>query len=130
MLLQEAIHDYELPIQQHYAIGDVGTTIYEIYEGQWHLWRAWEQEIAPDWKEHPLDALVDLFIDIEALRLQEPEKQYTFKLSYYVPLNVNYETLLTEMDKIIINTELINKPSLLCPTGCANSHGSSPFYVQ
>lgn len=97
VLLQEAIHNYELPIPD-YAIGDVGTTIYKIHEGQWHLWQAWEQEIAPDWKGRPHDALVDLFIDIEVLRLQEPEKQNTFKLSYYAPPNTNHEVLLTEMD--------------------------------
>jgi len=95
-LLLEAIHDYDLPVPD-YAIGDVGTTLYGIRDGQWYPWKSWEEEIAVDWAGHRHDDLVSLFEDIDALTLQEPEKQNTFKLSYYAPENTDRDRLLSEM---------------------------------
>lgn len=91
-LLLDAIAEYDLPVPQ-FAIGDVGTTIYEITDGDWHPWSAWEQEIAPDWHGMTREQLTELFADIDALRLQEPEKQNTFKLSYYAPANADGHSL-------------------------------------
>ena len=95
-LLQEAIHDYDLPLP-NYAVGDVGTTIYEVHDDEWHPWKAWEEEIAPDWAGRRHDELSALFQDIGALTLQEPEKQNTFKLSYYAPMDIDRDALLAEM---------------------------------
>ncbi len=95
-LLLEAIHDYDLP-PPDYAIGDVGTSIYEIHGGQWHPLRAWEREIAADWAGNRHDDLVSLFKDINSLTLQEAEKQSVFKLSYYLPENTERDELLAEM---------------------------------
>jgi HAD superfamily hydrolase (TIGR01484 family) len=96
-LLLDAIHDYELPLPA-YAVGDVGTTIYEIDHGQWQPWRAWEADIAPDWAGRSHTELAELFQDIGALTMQEPEKQNTFKLSYYAPQDTERDALLAEMD--------------------------------
>ncbi len=96
-LLREAIRDYELPLPD-YAIGDVGTTVYEIKNDQWHPWHSWEEEIAPDWAGHRHDELAALFTDIDTLTLQEPQKQNTFKLSYYAPQDTQHDPLLTEME--------------------------------
>jgi len=95
-LLLEAIHDYDLPVPD-YAIGDVGTTLYGIQDDQWLPWKSWEEEIAPDWAGRRHDDLVSLFADIEALTLQEPQKQNTFKLSYYAPEDTDRDRLLVEM---------------------------------
>jgi len=96
-LLQEAIRDYDLPVPD-YAIGDVGTTLYEIHKDEWRAWTAWEEEIAPDWAGRRHDELAALFEDIDELTLQEPEKQNTFKLSYYAPAGTDHDVLLAEMD--------------------------------
>jgi len=96
-LLLEAIHDYDLPVPD-YAIGDVGTTLYEVHTDDWQPWTAWEEEIAPDWAGRRHDELAALFEDISDLTLQEPEKQNTFKLSYYAPTDTNHDALLAEMD--------------------------------
>jgi sucrose-6F-phosphate phosphohydrolase len=95
-LLLDAIRDYEIPVPD-YAIGDVGTTIYEVHGDQWHPWGAWEQEIAPDWNGRRHDELAALFDDLDVLTLQEPEKQNTFKLSYYAPEDAQRDRLLAEM---------------------------------
>ncbi|MFZ1864835.1 MAG: HAD-IIB family hydrolase [Polyangiales bacterium] len=97
-LLLEAIEKYELPVPD-YAIGDVGTTIYEIEDGHWHPWQSWSDEIASDWQGRTHDDLQELFTDIESLRLQESEKQNVFKLSYYAPADMNPKNLLDTMHR-------------------------------
>lgn len=92
-LLEEAIHDYDLPLPQ-FAIGDVGTTIYEVAGGRWHRWRAWTEEIAPDWNGRTHDELQAWLSDVPELRLQEQEKQHTFKLSYYAAADLDPHPLL------------------------------------
>jgi len=96
-LLLEAIDDYNLPVPD-YAVGDVGTTIYEIRGGEWRPLKEWAEEIAPDWAGRSHDELASLFADIRALTLQEPEKHNTYKLSYYAPTGTDRDALLAEMD--------------------------------
>ncbi|MEQ9410868.1 MAG: HAD-IIB family hydrolase [Fuerstiella sp.] len=96
-LLLEAIHDYDLPVPD-FAVGDVGTTIYEIHGDQWCPLQAWAEEIATDWAGRDHNDLASLFQDIDSLTLQEPEKQNTFKLSYYAPTETDRNALLAEMN--------------------------------
>lgn len=95
-LVEHAIQNYALPIP-NYVIADVGTTIYAVVQPDWRVWSDWEKEIAPDWAGMDNVALRNLFIDLQQLRLQAADKQNTFKLSYYVSLDVNPEPLLKEM---------------------------------
>ncbi|HEB94149.1 MAG TPA: HAD-IIB family hydrolase [Gammaproteobacteria bacterium] len=104
-LLLEAIRDYDLP-PPDYAIGDVGTSIYEFHGDQWIPLKAWEKEIAPDWSGNRHDDLVTLFKDIDNLTLQEAEKQSAFKLSYYVPGKTERDELLAEMHARLRQNEL------------------------
>jgi len=101
-LLLAAIRDYDLPVPD-YAIGDVGTTIYEIHHNEWRPWQAWAHEIAPDWAGKTHDELAQLFVDLDVLSLQEPEKQNTFKLSYYAPPDIDEASLLKEMQRRLLN---------------------------
>lgn len=91
-LLHEAIQEYDLPVPD-YAIGDVGTTLYEVKDGQWTPSQAWAAEIAPDWAGLNHEELADALAGIPGLRLQEPAKQNTFKLSYYAPANIDTQSL-------------------------------------
>jgi hypothetical protein len=95
-LLIEAIEQYDLPVPA-YAIGDVGTSIYEVQDGCWNRWDQWSEEIASDWEGRTHDDLEELFADIEPLRLQEPEKQNVFKLSYYAPADIDPQNALATM---------------------------------
>jgi hypothetical protein len=92
-LLLDAIREFEIPIPQ-YAVGDVGTTIYEIDGSDWQRWRDWDEEIASDWNGLAHADLERLLSGIGPLRLQEPEKQNTHKLSYYAPSDANREALI------------------------------------
>ena len=87
-LVQQAISNYRLPAPD-FVISDVGTNIYDLRKGKWTVWRQWHDEIAPDWNGKDHDFLCDLLTDIDALRLQEYEKQNTYKLSYYAPLYID-----------------------------------------
>lgn len=95
-LLVEAIEEYELPVPD-YAVGDVGTTIYEIEGKDWRLWSRWSDEIATDWQGRTHADLQKMFADLESLRLQESEKQNVFKLSYYAPADMDPKHLLDTM---------------------------------
>lgn len=86
-LLQQAIEEFDIPIPD-FAIGDVGTTIYEP-EKNWRPWPEWTEEIAGDWRGTPREKLQELLADLSALRLQEQEKQGPFKLSYYSAENLD-----------------------------------------
>ncbi len=95
-LLLEAIQEYQLPIPD-FAIGDVGSTIYEINH-QWQKLDSWHTEIAPDWAGMGHDQITQLFLDIKELKLQEDTKQNRYKLSYYLPADVDTTKLLPEME--------------------------------
>jgi len=109
-LVRQAIKNYSLPLPD-FAITDVGTKIYHIVDQQWQVLSAWEEEIDTDWggKNHAqLKALLD---DFNYLQPQELAKQNTHKLSYYVSLHVDQETLLAQMSRRLeqagVNASLI-----------------------
>ena len=95
-LIREAINQYRIPVP-HFAIGDVGTTIYEIRDECWHAWEQWSEAIAPDWNGAQHADMAQLFRDLPELRLQEPEKQNTYKLSFYAAPEIDYQALIDEM---------------------------------
>jgi len=92
-LIEQAIVDYQLP-QPDFAIADVGSTIYRIEQDQWLPWQAWSDEIAGDWQGLGQDRVHALLSDIDALELQETEKQNIHKLSYYLPLQHDHQTII------------------------------------
>lgn len=92
-LVEKAITNYCLPVPD-YVIGDVGTTIYHVgTEHEWKKQWKWDRAISEDWAGLSHDDLKKLLNDISNLRLQEPAKQNTHKLSYYVPQQTNVEQL-------------------------------------
>lgn len=86
-LMQQAIEEYQLP-QPDYVVADVGSTIYEISEKDWHYQQAWEDIINRDWQGKSANELHGLLDDIQGIELQEVKKQNTHKLSYYVALDI------------------------------------------
>ena len=101
-LIRQAVKQYAIPLPG-YAIGDVGTTIYKVEEDNWRAWPEWAEEITVDWNGASHQDLQALFSDLDLLRLQEIEKQNTFKLSYYSPVTFDKEGLLAEMEGRLIN---------------------------
>ena len=95
-LIQSAIAEYDLPLPD-YAVGDVGTTIYELTGRSWNPWESWFEEIAKDWNGLAHEGLHSLLKGFDDLILQEQEKQNRFKLSYYTDEGIAGRRLADEM---------------------------------
>lgn len=104
-LVEDAIEEYRLP-QPDYVIADVGSTICEIHQHDWHYWEKWQQEISPDWAGKSHDEIHALFSSSLLLKLQEQTKQNTYKLSYYVPPGADHEALMSEMHSILLKNKI------------------------
>lgn len=97
-LVEQAISNYLLPVPD-FVVGDVGTTIYHVGpEKEWARQTSWEQQIAQDWGGRTRAEVKSLLSGLPALRLQECAKQNDYKLSYYVPLHSDRNTLSTMID--------------------------------
>ncbi len=96
-LVQEAIKNYLLP-RPDFVISNVGSTIYDLRQGAWQLWSHWQEEIAPDWNGLDHQALRLLLSDLDNLRLQEHSKQNRYKLSYYLPLHLEQQSLVKKIE--------------------------------
>ena len=99
-LILDAIEEYYLPEPQ-YAIGDVGTTLYRVMNGNWQLSDEWGDEIGKDWNGLNWEGLAGLIEDIKEIRLQEPEKQNMYKLSFYTDPNVDHQLLIKNIRTIL-----------------------------
>ena len=96
-LIEQAIADFDLP-QPDFVIADVGTTIYHIDSTGWKQWDEWDAQIAPDWLGMNHDDIYLLLNVFPVLQLQEKEKQNRYKLSFYIPLETDFQVLIGEMD--------------------------------
>lgn len=92
-LINKAIRNFCLPVPD-YVIGDVGSSMYEIStDGHWDPVKKWQEEIAADWQGHLPETLIQSLSGLQPLRLQEPAKQNRFKISYYVPIQTDFDEL-------------------------------------
>jgi len=99
-LILDAIEEYYLPVPD-YAIGDVGTTLYRINDGDWQICDDWSHEIGKDWRGLNWEGLAEVFEDMEKIRLQEPEKQNRHKLSFYADQDVDHQQLRTRVHAVL-----------------------------
>jgi hypothetical protein len=92
-LVKQAIADYDLP-EPDFAITDVGTQICRIEDGKWQEMSAYTAEIAKAWLGHSREQIQVYLSPRAELRLQEASKQKSFKLSYYLALELDKEPVL------------------------------------
>lgn len=95
-LVEQAIAEFNVP-QPDYVIADVGTSIYQLTDGVWSEINEWADEISNGWQGKSgaeIDRLIELH---QGMRLQEPDRQKNFKLSYYVEEQVNHEQLIDQL---------------------------------
>lgn len=95
-LVEQALAEFDLP-RPDFVIGDVGSNLYDLRGGDWLASAAWQRRIAADWAEQGPAALAGRLADLPALRLQEADKQASFKLSYYGPLTADAGDLLAQV---------------------------------
>ncbi|MDZ7662668.1 HAD-IIB family hydrolase [Thiohalophilus sp.] len=96
VLLEEAIIEWKLPLPD-YAIGDVGTSIYTVHNGNWELLESWRNVISRDWGSYQRGDIAQWLAGIDILTSQEESKQNDFKLSYYAPVGVTVPALLEDI---------------------------------
>ena len=99
-LILDAIEEFYLPMPD-YAIGDVGTTLYRVINGNWQLSDDWGYEIGKDWKGLSWERLAEYIEDMEEIQLQEPEKQSQYKLSFYTDSNVDHQRLIKNIRLVL-----------------------------
>jgi len=104
-LVEKAIQIYKLPAAD-YVITDVGTKIYQIEENEWRPFQAWEDEIQQEWGAWSHLQLSELFRDLHELQLQETSKQNTHKLSYYIALNVERQSLFATIQQRLAERDI------------------------
>jgi hypothetical protein len=71
----------------------------------------WSKEISPDWKGKSRSDIENHLNKLSALKLQEPEKQNSYKLSYYIDQNNDVDQLLrdvqSELESMNVNANTI-----------------------
>lgn len=95
-LVREGIAKYDLPVPD-VVVADVGTNIFKVTTSDWMALADWQEEIGRDWAGIGHDRLAERLADVEILRLQEPEKQAPFKLSYYAPADIDSGALKADL---------------------------------
>ena len=104
-LILDAIEEYYLPMPD-YAIGDVGTTLYRVINGDWQMSDDWSDEIGQDWKSPARGKLSEFLEDMEEIRLQEPEKQKQYKVSFYTDQNVDPQLLIKNIRDVLAEKDV------------------------
>lgn len=99
-LVEKAIKIYALP-KPDFVISDVGTQIYQLKNKGWTDMPTWGEKIAKDWNGKNHAQLKQLFSQIKNLNIQEISKQNTYKLSYYLPLHVDQNAIIAEMQLLL-----------------------------
>ena len=99
-LVKEAITEYNLP-EPDFVITDVGTKIYNVTGQDWQVLESWEAEIDKDWHGKDHTQIKQLLGAVSELKLQEPEKQNTHKLSYYLPLHMDHTLVMDRMEALL-----------------------------
>lgn len=82
-LMAEAINRWHLPVP-HWAITDVGATLWQAQGASWRRVLAWEEDIALDWRGAEGGEIVCLLSQVPGLRPQEERQQGRLKASFYV----------------------------------------------
>jgi HAD superfamily hydrolase (TIGR01484 family) len=104
-LILDAIDEFYLPVPD-YAIGDVGTTLYRVTDGRWQLSDEWSDEIGEDWRGFGWEKLAAFLEEMDAIRLQEPEKQSQYKLSFYTDQHIDHQQVTKKIRVILANKDV------------------------
>ena len=97
-LIQSAVKEYELP-EPDFAAGDVGSTVYEVKEGnsEWIEMPEWLAMLEDSWEGKNGDDIRRLWSPMAGVDLQEPEAQGRFKVSFYTPDQLDRDELLNQV---------------------------------
>ncbi len=106
-----AMSTYCLPLPD-FVVANVGTTIYRVdSRDRWHRLEDWEAQICVEWCGKSRKDLMAALNGLSQLQPQEPSKQNRLKLSYYLPLEFDRDSLARQiqgrLQSIGVNARLI-----------------------
>ncbi|MCF7812496.1 HAD family hydrolase [Candidatus Gracilibacteria bacterium] len=99
-LIRKGIQEYKIPLPD-LAVGDVGTTVYIRKDDHFEEDTNWACIIGKDWNGYTNESIGELLQSIPELTPQEPEKQNTFKRSYYTDENIEKQKLIRQVREIL-----------------------------
>lgn len=102
-LIHEAIAEYDIPIPD-YALANVGTTIYQIQNNEWHKLTTWSEQLVKNWRD--VNPLIKLLSSLPELTLQEANKQNRYKLSYYLPADIDTQALQQRIQQLLASEQI------------------------
>ncbi len=105
-LIEQAIDEYQLP-RPDYVIANVGTTIYRVEDSQWQADSGWSAQLDKCWRGLRSSDIQQHLVHYDQLKLQEPEKQTDFKLSYYVSPDHFSPELLESIEQYLKQQQII-----------------------
>lgn len=108
-LIQQAIGEYNLP-WPHFAIADVGSMIYQVTSQQWEVSKEWSALLAKEWSDASKAELLARLAKIPELQLQEPAKQGSYKISYYVQAQADFNQLDQQITEVLQQLQMPTNP--------------------
>jgi sucrose-6-phosphatase len=96
-LVEESIQAFQLP-EPDWILADVGSSVYQRDAHGWSLLAPWSRHMAADWQGLVAADLAVVLSGLPGLRLQPEERQNTYKLSYFVSLDVDLPALVRAID--------------------------------
>ncbi len=99
-LVEQSMQEYGLP-DPDWIIGDVGSSIYRRDLDGWSLLTSWSSCISVDWQGLVAADIAPLFSGLGGLMLQPEDKQNTYKLSYFIPFDVDLLALKQAMESCL-----------------------------
>ena len=96
----DAIDEYSLPIPDA-IVADVGTSVYSLHAGEWVQNQDWLAKISQDWKGMVSSDVQNLLSGVTWLTEQEPDRQSTYKQSYYFDWETDLAKMLIQVSSVL-----------------------------
>jgi sucrose-6F-phosphate phosphohydrolase len=94
--MEQALKQYLIP-RPDILVADVGTNIYFRANEGYEIYDKWHETFNSEWVNLTTDDIQDKLTEIDYLKIQGPENQNTYKLSYFAPENADLEKLKKEV---------------------------------
>lgn len=92
-----AIREYDLP-EPAFGVADVGTSIYEVHDGDWTRLQEWHDEISRSWNGQTAEMIQARLGDMDGLQLQEAKAQGPYKLSYSAAADLDHDAVIQRIE--------------------------------
>jgi len=96
----DAIDEYSLPTPDA-IVADVGTSVFTSQAGEWVQNMDWQARISQDWNGMVSSDVQNVLSDVTWLTEQEPDRQSTYKQSYYFDWEADLAKMLMRASSLL-----------------------------